>query len=278
MQTRCPECHTLFKVNDSDLTIAAGQVQCGHCFLVFTAEPQQIKPALDDEIDTSDIDINTFADSINDITEDFTVKNSEQLSTGRQSTLAADEQDSVPLFIQNPMIDDLVPAELRHQKLPRRTSPLLKTLWSLAIISLLLSSAAQLIYFKRTELASHTELRPYLISLCKLANCDIPDLRDLQRLELSSKNIYSHPNVEHALMITAVLVNQASFTQQFPVLQISFTNLVGDIIMARRFSPSEYLHTSVEKLGEMQPGLPIQITLEVLDPGKSATAYEFSFI
>ena len=79
-------------------------------------------------------------------------------------------------------------------------------------------------------------------------------------------------------MITAVIVNQAAFAQRFPVLQISFTNLVGDVIMARRFSPAEYLNTGSENIDDMQPGLPIQITLEVVDPGPTATAYEFSFI
>lgn len=277
MQTRCPECNTLFKINDSDLTIAAGQVQCGHCFYIFQAEVEAYSSATEDDIDTSDIDINTFADSINDISSEFSNDTSSDFTETQQEPVISENKDTPSLFQQNPMIDDVVPPELRFQH-KASSSTLVKTLWSVAIISLLLSAVTQLIYFKRLELASHAELRPYMISLCELANCDIPDMRDLQRIELSSKNIYSHPNVEHALMITAVIVNQASFVQQFPVLQISFTNLVGDIIMARRFSPSEYLHTNEDKLSEMQPGLPIQITLEVLDPGKSATAYEFSFI
>ncbi|MDH5393698.1 MAG: zinc-ribbon domain-containing protein [Gammaproteobacteria bacterium] len=267
MQTRCPECNTLFKLNDTDLTIAEGEVQCGHCFYVFEADTGQDNFALNDEIDTSDIDINTFANSINDISDDFE-------DTSPSLTVTAD--NSV-LFEKNPIIEDLVPPDIRYQHAPS-SSLLAKSFWSVAIISLLLSACLQLIYFKRFELASHAQLRPYIISLCELADCEIPELRDLQRLELSSKNVYSHPNVDKALMITAVIVNQASFSQQFPTLQISFTNLVGDIIMARQFTPGEYLNTDADKLSDMQPGLPIQITLEVLDPGKNATAYEFSFI
>lgn len=271
MQTRCPECNTLFKLNESDLAIADGEVQCGHCFHTFLAEPEQEAFKLEEEIDTSDIDINTFTSGIEDIPID------EPLPLNEQTNPAVSDVNHSHLFEQNPMIDDLIPPELRHQT-NKPSSTFYKVLWSIAITSLTLFALLQLAYFKRTELASNTELRPYMLSFCELAKCEIPELRDINRLELSSKNIYSHPNVDKALMITAVIVNQAAFAQQFPVLQISFTNLVGDIIMARQFNPGEYLNTNEDKLNDMQPGLPIQITLEVLDPGKTATAYEFNFI
>ncbi|MCK4707736.1 MAG: DUF3426 domain-containing protein [Gammaproteobacteria bacterium] len=267
MQTRCPECNTLFKLNESDLAIAGGKVQCGHCFHTFQAEPEQEAFKLKEEVDTSDIDINTFSEGIDDIPEEEPIPSRDIINNS----------GSPDLFEQNPMIDDLVPPELRHQP-QNRSSTLQKFIWSIAIMSFALTAFMQLIYFKRTELASKAELRPYMLSLCEFAQCDIPELKDISRLELSSKNVYSHPNVDKALMITAVIVNQAAFAQQFPTLQISFTNLVGDIVMARQFKPGEYLNTSEDKLSDMQPGLPIQITLEVLDPGNSATAYEFSFI
>ena len=266
MQTRCPECNTLFKLNEHDLSAAEGQVQCGHCFAIFQAKSQQETFELVEEVDTSDIDINTFTDAIDEIPEE------QPLTDNFDNQI-----EHTPLFDKNPMIDDLVPPELRHQQ---NTQPnkLLTTLMSLVLIIITLTAATQLIYFNRNTLASKPEIRPYMLGFCELANCEIADLRDLKRLELTSKNVYSHPNVDNALMITAVIVNQAAFAQQFPVLQISFTNLVGDIVRARQFKPGEYLNTSEETLSEMQPGLPIQISLEVLDPGKNATAYEFNFI
>ncbi len=266
MQTRCPECNTLFKLTDQDLEKANGQVQCGHCFHVFTAKPESEADnnfKLVEEVDTSDIDLNTFADAIDDIPD--------------EEPLVEDKPEQAALFEKNPMIDDLVPPEIRHQQ-EKTSKPYQTALWSVFIVLLSLGAFSQLIYFNRDQIASKPGLRSYMLSFCELAQCEISDLRDLKRLELSSKNVYSHPNVDNALMITAVIVNQAAFAQQFPVLQISFTNLVGDTVMARQFKPGEYLNTDEENLNEMQPGLPIQITLEVLDPGSSATAYEFNFI
>lgn len=269
MQTRCPECNTLFNLTEHDLQQADGQVQCGHCFYTFDARANSDSDEtfqLVEEVDTSDIDLNTFTDAIDDIPDE------EPLADIPESPA-----ESAQLFEQNPMIDDLVPPEIRHQQ-SKSSNPYLTALWSLWIVCLILAAALQLVYFNRDQIASKPNLRPYMMSFCDIAQCEIADLRDIKRLELSSKNVYSHPNVDNALMITAVIVNQASFAQQFPVLQISFTNLVGDIVMARQFKPGEYLNTDEEILSEMQPGLPIQITLEVLDPGSSATAYEFNFI
>lgn len=262
MQIRCPECNTLFQSKESDLIASNSQVQCGHCFHIFQAEEKQESFELVEEDNTADIDINTFADAIDDIPKAEIIK-SEPMMTA-------------PIFEPNVMVDDIVPPELRQQT--SSSSALVKTIWSLGILCLTIAACVQLIYFKRADLTRNAELRPYLVSFCELAKCEISELKDISRLELSTKNVYSHPNVDNALMITAVIINQASFSQQFPSLQVSFTNLVGDIVMARQFKPSEYLNTSEDKLRDMQPGLPIQIILEVIDPGKNATAYEFSFI
>lgn len=262
MQTRCPECNTLFQLNESDLSASNAQVQCGHCFHIFQAKTEEQDTfQLVEEVNTADIDINTFADGIDEIPQEEIIK---------------PDKFSTPAFEQNVMVDDIVPPELRQQT--NSSSFLVKTVWSIGILCLTLAACAQLLYFKRTELTRNTDLRPYLTQLCELAKCEIPELKDISRLELSSKNVYSHPNVDNSLMITAVIVNQASFAQAFPTLQVSFTNLVGDIIMARQFNPGEYLDTNEDKLSDMQPGLPIQIILEVIDPGNNATAYEFSFI
>lgn len=264
MQTSCPECQTTFNITQQQLQAANGQVRCGHCYYVFVPDSQQ--PDFDtNELETDGIDINTFVEGFD-------------TQANEPTPPPAPINNESFLNNRNPVIDDLVPPELRHHNDNKKSSPLLTMFWSLGILLLLVSSLAQLVYFNRIELATRAELRPHLLKLCELAKCDLPELRDVQRLELSSKNVYSHPNVDNALMITAVIVNQAAFAQQFPVLQISFTNLVGDIVMARRFTPAEYLNTGSGNIDDMEPGLPIQITLEVLDPGKNATAYEFNFI
>src|SRR5262245_47455616 len=43
--TRCPGCHTVFRVTSQQLAIRAGQVRCGHCKTVFDGVAEQISLA-----------------------------------------------------------------------------------------------------------------------------------------------------------------------------------------------------------------------------------------
>jgi hypothetical protein len=106
----------------------------------------------------------------------------------------------------------------------------------------------------------------------------LPDPRDPQRIELSSKNIYTHPNTENALMVSGTIVNQAGIAQDFPLLELRFENIRGEFIAGRRFQPHEYLDLPVESIGKMQPGNPISFTIEIIDPGKDVMSYEFRFL
>lgn len=269
MQTRCPECHTLFRVTEDELNIATGKVRCGHCYYVFDAViEEEPTSASTDDIETNDIDINTFIDGMEteQDTEDKVIR-----SESKHTKHILLDHDAA--------IDDLIPPELRSgsSRNLKHYSALGTTLWTVVILLMFSVTVSQLVYFNRAKLATYPELRPHLEKMCELAQCDLPELRDINRIELSSRNVYSHPNVDQSLMITAIIVNQAPFAQRFPEMQVSFTNLVGDTVAARRFKPDEYLNTSNETLGDMQPGLPVAITLEVIDPGKTASAYEFDF-
>lgn len=80
-----------------------------------------------------------------------------------------------------------------------------------------------------------------------------------------------------ALIISATLVNDAGFTQPFPVLEISLGDLQGRQVALRRFRPAVYLPDSVNVEAGMAPDSRVQVSLEVVDPGKSAVAFEFAF-
>ena len=67
MQSKCPQCHTAFRVNEEQLSIADGKVRCGQCMHVFLAsehfieEPEQaetedVSLAVTDEITIPDIE------------------------------------------------------------------------------------------------------------------------------------------------------------------------------------------------------------------------------
>ena len=149
--------------------------------------------------------------------------------------------------------------------------------WSLAILVLIAALAAEYIWFNQPELMLDPRLEPLTAKLCELTDCQHLQMRNPSKIEMISRNVYTHPNEKEALMVSTTLVNHASYAQPYPDVQIDFSNVRGELVASRRFIPEEYLQTDSEQLSLLQSGNPITFGLEIIDPGKEAITYEFSF-
>lgn len=244
MQTECPHCHTVFQVSEEQLEQAEGQVRCGHCLAVFTADNPYQNPAnLHDEIIE------------------------EQLS-----------EDDIEESSQ--ILPDVIPPDLRAETRSKNHhySVAGTIFWSLAILLMIATGVLQYAYYERYNLVKHKELRPWLGLLCNYTKCDLPDPKNTQLIELSSKNIFTHPNTDNALMVSATIVNKASFEQDYPVLELKFENIRGELIAGRRFNPEEYLGIPTDQISKMEIGNPISFNIEIVDPGKEMVSYTFEFL
>ena len=245
MQTECPHCNTIFRIEESALEQADGQVRCGHCLAVFTAD-------------------NPYSNISYHPDNPATAANEEP------TTNIADEH----------IVADVIPPELRAESRKGKThfvfvETLLLTLFILiGIVGLFLQYA----YYNRDSLVKSAELRPALSFMCRQLNCTLPLPKDLDLISLTSKNVFSHPNVENALMVSASIINQANFAQEYPVIELRFENVRGETIAGRRFSPLEYLGIPETQFSKMQPDVPVNINLEIKDPGSDMVSYEFTFL
>lgn len=150
--------------------------------------------------------------------------------------------------------------------------------WSTGIVIASLCLILQLAYLQRDRLADHPKAGPIVIDICnRIPGCKLAPKRDVNQLQLVSRNVYSHPNVEAALMINAVIINAANFSQPFPVLLVSMSDVHGKVVAERYFHPSEYLPENPDSRG-MQPGKAVSVSLEVMDPGQNALAFELDFL
>ena len=89
--------------------------------------------------------------------------------------------------------------------------------------------------------------------------------------------VRSHPDFAGALIVDAILYNRAPFSQPFPLLELRFADMNGQLLASRRFKPSEYLAGELAGQAEMPPQTPIHIALDILDPGTKAVNYSLSF-
>jgi predicted Zn finger-like uncharacterized protein len=247
MQTQCPHCETVFRVYSEQLAAANGRVRCGICGEVFNAMTYLQAELMSRE----ELEAHT--------------------SGATEATTAEAHQDLEEDGLEEPRTAlDLEPDEPS----PRPLATTLMLLGSVVLTALL---GIQYVYFDRQRLIESPELRPWILRLCEYLTCDRPPLRDVSSIELLERNVFLHPNIDGALMITGKMVNNARFAQPLPTLQVSLFNLRGEVVAARRFPPQDYL-SDKDREGVMAPGIPVGILLEVDDPGTTALAYEFQFL
>jgi predicted Zn finger-like uncharacterized protein len=113
---------------------------------------------------------------------------------------------------------------------------------------------------------------------CNLLGCELPPQQDLGAIRTSNLVVRSHPQVANALAVDVVLQNTARFAQRFPVLELSFSDLQGNAVAQRRFTPNDYLGGELTGENLMPSDQPIHIALEIVDPGAEAVNYHIRVV
>lgn len=255
MQTECPHCHTVFRIAQAQLEIADGLVRCGFCKKIFHA---RIENELTDNEDRGDI-----------------LSEIRQNDSQQAQVIAATATDQTPL---TSTADNIVIAdELETRSRVKPYSALATAAWSLAILVLIATLITEYLWFNQPELLQNPQLQPLTARLCEWVDCERLQMRDPAQVELISRNVYTHPNEKDALMITTTMVNHAPYAQPYPNVQIDFSDVRGELIASRRFTPEEYLQIGTMQVSQLQSGAPVTFGLEIQDPGNQAITYEFSF-
>jgi predicted Zn finger-like uncharacterized protein len=306
MLTQCPHCQAIFKVTPDQLRVANGMVRCSQCREVFNGmeyvsflSPEDLSnqtrtgltPAID--LPREGPEPRPEEPPLSPLSKPAPIA-PPRFETYRPDTSAPAEQPppqvpkptlapEAPLEVDETEVDEqAIPSLLqedlraeRHHTAPRRggaSAPLVAGSLVLALALL-----AQYLYFHGRELARHPALYPILSRTCGLLGCNIDPPRDLAAIEVLTRNVYTHPNRPDALMITATLANRASHAQPYPLMQVSLTDLQGKVVAMGRFEPEAYLPQGTDPSALMAPGLPLNVGVEVADPGNTALAFEFEF-
>lgn len=262
MFTQCPHCHAIYRLDANTLAAAAGRVQCGDC-----EHPFDALAALRDELPGG-------ASQWENTELPFTLPDSQ---TAADATVGAPAKDHGASG-DDPPLESRATADP-----PARSSPgpvpasRTARIWPAASLLLGVTLAVQLLFLAPHAMANHDSLRPVARFLCGVSGCELPPRQALDRLRLASRDVRAHPSVPGALIISATLVNEADFTQPYPVLEISLGDLQGRQMALRRFSPEVYVPESVDVARGMAPDSRVQVSLEVVDPGEEAVAFRFTF-
>ncbi|MBA1272000.1 DUF3426 domain-containing protein [Stutzerimonas azotifigens] len=207
-----------------------------------------------------------------------TLTTEEQGPKRRKSRRASDnlKNDVDPALERERLFDlDDEPLELDWQK-PK--SPWGSRLgWGALTLLALLALGAQYAAYNFAELARQDRYRPWFEWICPTLGCEVPAKVDITQVRSSNLVVRSHPEFSGALVVDAILYNRAPFSQPFPMLELRFADINGQLIASRRFKPGEYLAGELAGQADMPPQTPIHISLDILDPGPRAVNYSLSF-
>lgn len=215
-----------------------------------------------DQIDLSDFEDSDIEENI--VLEDPVFENSKLQNIGQH----ADELD-VPIQLRNDI------AHLQSSSL-RSWHPLLTP--SLIAI-LLIISFSQLVFFRAHEIVQQIpSSRPLLETFCENIGCQYSGPRDIKQIQLLSRDVRLHPKEKNALLISAAMVNNAYFNQPYPDVHIRLSDISGNVIAERIFNAKTYMGKLSNPFLLMKSKTPVHINFEVVDPGKDAINFEFTFL
>lgn len=150
--------------------------------------------------------------------------------------------------------------------------------WAALSLAAVLVFTTQYLIFNFAELSRTPTWRPFYANLCGAVGCSLPNPSDVTRLRGANLVVRDHPTTEGALVVDVIVFNEAEYPQPFPLLELGFTSLNGQAVASRRFQPSEYLRGDLTDMTQMPPGVPVRLSLEIVDPGSNAQNYTLRFL
>jgi len=147
----------------------------------------------------------------------------------------------------------------------------------LALLVALLALVLQVFWFQYPQWSRDPALRPVYEVACRALGCSLPQRRDLAAVSSRSLVVRSHPDVTGALIVDALIVNEAPYAQPFPVLELEFRDLNQNPVASGRFPPEVYLDGELAGAELMPSRTPIHVDLEIEDPGEDAVNYFLYF-
>lgn len=295
MYTQCSSCATLFRVTPQHLREAQGRVRCCLCHETFDA-----LSSLTDRL-PPDLASEEMLSTRRGLVADPGVAQRTQAAAEAPAPLVAAEagedgdEDEPPVRapgkapVNHGERDLFVDLDFPTVGVPEPEEPPLPTSrsgwsfwgWTLGVLLLVVLLVAQYGYLMREDLAQYPRLRPWLETLCVVAKCELPLLKDVSQINILQRRIGAHPRVPNALLVKATLVNDATFPQPYPQLRLSFLDANGRVGASRWFTPQEYLEDDQRRaqlMEGMPPKQPVAVRLDIADPGEEAAQnFEIDF-
>lgn len=161
--------------------------------------------------------------------------------------------------------------EGKRRRLGRRLA------WAGVAVVAAIGLAGQYLWQEMEHYSQVASVRPLYELGCHYLGCELPVYNNIDAIQSNNLSVRTHPSVANALSVNVEFRNSAAFPQRFPIMILSFNSATNSVIALREFSPREYLPEALRNRRLMPARSPIQIALEIMDPGADAVNYTLAF-
>jgi predicted Zn finger-like uncharacterized protein len=147
----------------------------------------------------------------------------------------------------------------------------------LLILLALIGLPVQVLWFQYDVWVRDLAYRPIYETICEMADCVLPPMQDVSKIVSKKSFIRAHPERDEARIVDVLMVNNAEFSQPYPLIELVATNMQGQLVAGRRFKPAEYLQGDAQVGDMFAPRTPVHVSLEIQDPAGQALNFEIHF-
>jgi predicted Zn finger-like uncharacterized protein len=171
--------------------------------------------------------------------------------------------------------DDNTPVE-NDAVQPNQEQPKNKTtkLWYILMaFGLILLLAIQISWQKRGLLLQTAPLK----TLCKNIDCSTAQQYMPGYFSITERNLVVDPDNSNILHLEISFRNNASYPQDYPVLQINLYDNNEYIVAKRHLKPEQYM-VAANAPPKISPREAVNISLSLIDPGTHANGFRINFL
>lgn len=233
LYTQCPLCKTRYRITFIQIKRGRGQAHCLNCL--------------------QDFDALEYLATRPDLAETGEPKSAHLPRLGKLEEIKPILQPgSIP-------INALEPAEAD----PSQNTPKPSPVWALASGILLLILPWQFWNLDGHPISQNSKLRPWLEQACLRLACKLPPYHAPTEIRIISHDLVID-EAAATLNLQIILINEATFAQDYPIIQINLESQAGETLSAGVFEPKQYLPKSAEN--RLESGQLREINLRIARP------------